>query len=73
MNEFQILIREQVACWKVQKDVGTLEAIHNPQVMEAAMKQLQETGGGPLTAVCTMQGFFPYKVNCLNPRTISSN
>lgn len=25
------------------------------------MKQLQETGGGPLTSICTMQGFFPYK------------
>ncbi|KAF2168878.1 GMC oxidoreductase [Zasmidium cellare ATCC 36951] len=48
--------------WEVQKDVMTLEAIHNPQVMEAAQKQLAETGGGPLTSVCTMQGFFPYKL-----------
>lgn len=30
--------------------------------MEQAMKALQETGGGPLTSVCTMQGFFPYKM-----------
>lgn len=39
----------------------TLESIQNPKVMEAATKQLQETGGGPLTSICTMQGFFPYK------------
>lgn len=40
----------------------TLEAIHNPAVMEQAQKALAETGGGPLTSVCTMQGFFPYKI-----------
>lgn len=26
------------------------------------MKQLMETGGGPLTSVASMQGFFPYKL-----------
>jgi hypothetical protein len=41
----------------------TLEAIHDPAVMEAAQKQLAEKGNGPLTSVCSMQGFFPYKVS----------
>ncbi|KAK4616901.1 Dehydrogenase citC [Fulvia fulva] len=51
-----------VGCWEVKPGIMTLEAIHNPEVMEAAQKQLAETGGGPLTSVCTMQGFFPYKM-----------
>lgn len=40
----------------------TLEDMYNPAVMEQAQKQLAETGGGPLTSICTMQGFFPYKM-----------
>ena len=52
-----------VGCWEMKPGIMTLEAIHNPQVMEAAQKQLAETGGGPLTSICTMQGFFPYKVS----------
>ncbi|KAM3414932.1 hypothetical protein BST61_g10072 [Cercospora zeina] len=50
-----------VGCWEVKPGNMTLEAIHNPAVMEAAQKQLAETGGGPLTSVCSMQGFFPFK------------
>ncbi|CAK4013685.1 alcohol oxidase [Lecanosticta acicola] len=48
--------------WEMQPGIMTLEAIHNPAVMEQAQKQLAETGGGPLTSICTMQGFFPYKM-----------
>jgi len=51
-----------VGCWEVKPGNMTLEAIHNPAVMEQAQKALAETGGGPLTSVCTMQGFFPYKL-----------
>nr|POE71338.1 putative gmc-type oxidoreductase [Quercus suber] len=47
--------------WEVKPGTMTLEDIHNPVVMEQAQKQLAKTGGGPLTSVCTMQGFFPYK------------
>lgn len=50
-----------VGCWEVKPGNMTLESIHNPAVMEAAQKQLAETGGGPLTSICSMQGFFPYK------------
>ncbi|KAF7196018.1 Dehydrogenase citC [Pseudocercospora fuligena] len=50
-----------VGCWEVKPGNMTLEAIHNPAVMEQAQKLLAETGGGPLTSICTMQGFFPYK------------
>lgn len=50
----------------MQPGIPTLEAIHNPAVMEQAQKQLAETGGGPLTSICTMQGFFPYKVRFNN-------
>ena len=41
----------------------TLESIYDPAVMEQAQKALAETGGGPLTSICSMQGFYPYKVN----------
>lgn len=59
-NNFQDHVLS-LGVWEMQPGILTLEAIYNPQVMEAAQKQLAETGGGPLTSVCTMQGFFPYK------------
>lgn len=38
--------------------VGSLDAIFDPQVMEAAQKQLMETQGGPLTGISSCQGFY---------------
>lgn len=46
----------------VQPGVITLDTLHQvPEAMEAATKQYAETGSGPLSAVCSMQGFFPAK------------
>ena len=58
------MFKFQLAGWEVKPEVPTLEGIYNPAVMEQAQKMLAETGGGPLTSVCTMQGFFPWKVSC---------
>lgn len=41
----------------------SLEAIYNPDVMADAQKQLMENQAGPLTAISSSQGFFPYKVS----------
>ena len=38
------------------------DAIHIPEVMADAAKQMGETGGGPLTAIQSSQGFLPYKL-----------
>jgi choline dehydrogenase-like flavoprotein len=38
----------------------SLDAIYSPAVMEDAQKVLMETQGGPLTAISSTQGFFPY-------------
>lgn len=49
--------------WEMEGDNPTLEVIYNPEVMQGAMAQLAETQGGPLTAISSTQGFFPYKVS----------
>lgn len=38
----------------------SLDSIYNPEVMQDAQKVLMETQGGPLTAISSTQGFFPY-------------
>lgn len=38
----------------------SLDSIHNPEVMQDAQKVWMETQGGPLTAISSTQGFFPY-------------
>jgi choline dehydrogenase-like flavoprotein len=48
--------------WELTPGNPTLEVIYDPDVMQGAMKQLLETRGGPLTAISSTQGFFPYKV-----------
>jgi choline dehydrogenase-like flavoprotein len=48
--------------WELTPGNPTLEVIYDPDVMQGAMKQLMETRGGPLTAISSTQGFFPYKV-----------
>ena len=37
------------------------DSLQRPEVMEMAQKALMETGGGPLTNVACVQGFFPGK------------
>ncbi|KGO68027.1 Glucose-methanol-choline oxidoreductase [Penicillium italicum] len=45
---------------EVQSGVITQDTLHQvPEAMEAATKQYAETKGGPLSSVCSMQGFFP--------------
>lgn len=47
---------------EVQPGITTLDTLYQvPEAMEAATKQYTEAGGGPLSAVCSMQGFFPAK------------
>ncbi|CAG8230118.1 unnamed protein product [Penicillium nalgiovense] len=47
---------------EVQPGVVTLDTLSQaPETMAAAQKQYAETGTGPLTAVSSMQGFFPAK------------
>ena len=48
--------------WELTPGNPTLEVIYDPDTMQAAMKQLIDTQGGPLTAISSTQGFFPYKV-----------
>ncbi|KAJ5185897.1 Glucose-methanol-choline oxidoreductase [Penicillium cf. griseofulvum] len=46
----------------VQPGIVTLDTLSQvPEAMEAAGKQYAETSGGPLSSVCSMQGFFPAK------------
>ncbi|KAJ5827629.1 Glucose-methanol-choline oxidoreductase [Penicillium robsamsonii] len=46
----------------VQPGVVTLDTLAQvPEAMEAAGKQYAETSNGPLSSVCSMQGFFPAK------------
>ena len=40
----------------------SLDSIYDPEVMASAQKTLMETGGGPLTGISSVQGFFPYKL-----------
>ena len=42
--------------------VFSTDAMHDPSFMESAHKVLMEKAGGPLTAVQSTQGFFPYKM-----------
>jgi choline dehydrogenase-like flavoprotein len=48
--------------WELTPGNPSLEVIYDPDVMQGAMKQLVETKSGPLTAISSTQGFFPYKV-----------
>ena len=48
--------------WELTPGNPSLEVIYDPDTMQAAMKQLIDTQGGPLTAISSTQGFFPYKV-----------
>lgn len=48
--------------WELTPGNMSLDAIHIPEVMEAAQKQYIETQSGPLSCISSMQGFFPYKV-----------
>ncbi|KAI7210035.1 GMC oxidoreductase [Hortaea werneckii] len=48
--------------WQLQPGITTSDVMHNPEVMAALQKQYMETGGGPLSSIVSMQGFFPYKL-----------
>jgi choline dehydrogenase-like flavoprotein len=46
----------------VHPGIVTLDTLSQvPEAMEAAGKQYAETSGGPLSSICSMQGFFPAK------------
>jgi choline dehydrogenase-like flavoprotein len=49
--------------WELTPGNPTLEAIYDPDVMQGAVKQFMEEPGGPLTAISSTQGFYPYKVS----------
>ncbi|KAK5123992.1 hypothetical protein LTR85_002189 [Meristemomyces frigidus] len=51
-----------VVAYELTPGNTSLDAIHIPEVMEAAQKQYMETQSGPLTCISSMQGFFPYKL-----------
>ncbi|KAI7541050.1 GMC oxidoreductase [Hortaea werneckii] len=48
--------------WQLQPGITTSDVMHDPEVMAALQKQYMETGGGPLSSITSMQGFFPYKL-----------
>ncbi|KAI7345926.1 GMC oxidoreductase [Hortaea werneckii] len=48
--------------WHLQPGIMTSDVMHNPEIMAALQKQYMETGGGPLSSIVSMQGFFPYKL-----------
>jgi choline dehydrogenase-like flavoprotein len=48
--------------YELAAGIPSLDAIYDPAVMENAQKALMETQGGPLTAISSTQGFFPYKL-----------
>ncbi|KAI7481166.1 GMC oxidoreductase [Hortaea werneckii] len=48
--------------WQLQPGIATSDVMHDPEVMAALQKQYMETGGGPLSSIVSMQGFFPYKL-----------
>jgi len=48
--------------WELKPGNPTLDAIHDPQVMQAAQQQYMESQTGPMTSISSMQGFFPYKL-----------
>lgn len=50
------------AGYEVAPGIPTLDAIYIPDVMADAQKQLMEKQAGPLTAISSTQGFFPYKM-----------
>jgi choline dehydrogenase-like flavoprotein len=47
--------------YKLAEGQMSADSIHKPEIMEMAQKALMETGGGPLTNVSCVQGFFPAK------------
>ena len=48
---------------EVTPDVVTLDTLHQvPEAMQSALKEYAETGGGPLSCVASMQGFFPFRL-----------
>jgi choline dehydrogenase-like flavoprotein len=51
-----------LAIYQLAPGVTSLDAMHDPKVMEDAQKTLMEKQGGPLTGISSCQGFFPYKV-----------
>ncbi|KAK4561051.1 hypothetical protein LTR86_005006 [Recurvomyces mirabilis] len=51
-----------IHAWELAAGNIGIDILHAPGVMEACQKQLMETGGGPLTCISSMQGFFPYKL-----------
>lgn len=57
-----MLTTAQVVCWELEPGNPTLEVIYQPEVMEAAQKELMEQQSGPLTNISSTQGFFPYKL-----------
>jgi choline dehydrogenase-like flavoprotein len=49
--------------YRLAEGVMSLDALFMfPEAMEAAQKHLMEQQGGPLTAIASTQGFFPYKM-----------
>lgn len=49
--------------WEVKPGVVTMDTLYQmPEAMQAAVKQYMETGGGPMSSIASMQGFFPAKL-----------
>ncbi len=48
--------------YELSPGVASLDSIHNPQVLQDAQKLWMKTQGGPLTAILSTQGFFPYSL-----------
>ena len=48
--------------WEAQPNNLTMDCLHQlPEVMQGAMTQYEQTKGGPLSCISSMQGFFPAK------------
>jgi choline dehydrogenase-like flavoprotein len=52
--------------YQLAPGVPSLDSIYNPEVMQDAQKAWMETQGGPLTAISSTQGFFPYTLFASN-------
>jgi choline dehydrogenase-like flavoprotein len=48
--------------YRLAPGVISLDALHHPDAIADAQRQLMENQGGPLTAIASTQGFFPYKM-----------
>lgn len=48
--------------YETKAQFPTLDSIARPEVLQAAMKALQEEQSGPLTCTSTVQGFFPFSL-----------